>query len=61
MGKHICSRCGEPRGEGEILDEQFLCNSCLHVLMVDSQNEHLLDDESDPILYGETSPDGYKL
>ncbi len=34
---HKCSRCEENHGEGEFLDEQFLCNGCLAVLLVDAQ------------------------
>jgi len=37
----ICDRCETPQGNGELIDEQFLCNGCLAVLLVDAQ----MDDE----------------
>lgn len=33
--KHQCSRCDEFHGEGELLDEQFLCNGCLSSILAD--------------------------
>ncbi len=41
----ICDRCETPQRQGELIDEQFLCNGCLDVLLVDAQIEAEADED----------------